>query len=65
MVILLSIEQITKGYRRVFGLDGDDDLMTVIRFHSSAIFQKHGGGSSNEDFDDDDFGIGEEDEEQK
>jgi len=49
MVILLSVEQITKGYRALFGLDeGTHDLVTALRFNSSTAFQ-----SSSDDADGD------------
>jgi len=55
MVILISIEQITKGYRFVFGLDdGDHDVVTAMRFHSSAAFRPHN-DNDEQDFDDEDF----------
>jgi solute carrier family 25 oxoglutarate transporter 11 len=55
MVILLSIEQITKGYRMLFGLDhGGSDVVTALRFHSSQAFQSQN-DNDEQDFDDEDF----------
>jgi len=60
MVILISIEQINKAYRFIFGLDaGDHDLVTALRFHSAASITHDDNNSSdmNEDkdlFSDDD-----------
>ena len=55
MVILLSVEQITKAYRFVFGLDqGSSDVVTALRFHSSASFRNHN-DNDEQDFDDEDF----------
>ena len=54
MVILMSVEQITKLYRKAFGLDGGDNFMTVLRYSTHAVFQNYQ-GDGDEDEDDDDF----------
>jgi solute carrier family 25 oxoglutarate transporter 11 len=56
MVILLSVEQITKAYRFVFGLDqGDHDMVTALRFHSSASSLRPHSDNDEQDFDEEDF----------
>lgn len=62
MIILISIEQISKVYRTAFGLDGatkPNDLVTALRFHSSVSFSRHNMINDNDeqDFDDEDYRV--------
>jgi solute carrier family 25 oxoglutarate transporter 11 len=54
MIILVSVEQITKAYRYLFGLDGQHETATALRFHSSTAFRPHN-DNDEQDFDDEDF----------
>jgi solute carrier family 25 oxoglutarate transporter 11 len=66
MVILVSNEPITRGYRRIFGIDSakKHDMVTASRFHSAgAVISALHDDKNNQDDDDGNFAVLDDDEE--